>query len=72
MTTLKILVLMALVSVAVALSLQNLQPVTVEILIWSKNLPISVLITSVFGLGVLTGCVLWSLWRTVRRPRKWC
>lgn len=60
-------VILLLTAAVLAFTFQNLASVTVTFLNMSVTLPITLLVLTVYALGMLTGGVLWGLVRTSYR-----
>ncbi|MCA1757292.1 MAG: lipopolysaccharide assembly protein LapA domain-containing protein [Bacteroidales bacterium] len=64
-TSIKKIILLLLLAVALIFSAQNFETVNIKFIVWSINLPIAVTLMGIYVLGALTGGLLFSMLKKV-------
>lgn len=64
-TSIKKIILLLLLAVALIFAAQNFETVTIKFIVWSIKLPIAVTLMGIYVLGALTGGLLFSMVKKV-------
>jgi uncharacterized integral membrane protein len=64
-TSIKRIILLVLLAIALIFAAQNFETVTIRFLVWSIKLPIAVTLMGIYVLGALTGGLLFSMVKKV-------